>query len=227
VLRDEGNTWNVDKNGSPIGFGKPNFGPYTTLDAGKQDTAVMRTKNYLGKESSLGTDGGIFFFDQFKNYEFSKTKFCFLRLGTAQDTVEATYAVIVQGIESRRSFLSTLLNNGNENGSSGSGYARRDIKGIFRTDSLNWSFAIDDFNGEGMISGGHLSNDLVNFRLVSKVYQGHHWEIITQNDAGEYLASLEFRLSGTELRMLKKLDQSSADAIAVLYAVLLSARNVQ
>ena len=227
VLRDQGHNWKVDKNGTPIGFGKPSFGPYVTLDAGKQDTAVIRSSTYRGKESSIGSDGGRLFFDQFKTYDYSKTKFCFLKLGNDQDTLEASYAVLVRGVESRRTFLSNLLSNNDETGSNSSGYSRRNIEGMIRTDSMTWSFVLDGYGSDGTINGGHLSNDQAYFRIFYRQHAGYHWEIITQNDQGEYLASLEFRTSGPELHLLKKLDKQSVDAIAVMYAVMMSARNVQ
>ena len=227
ILRTEGHTWKVDKNGTPIGFGRPSFGPYTTLDAGKQDTAVIRTSTYRGKESSVGGDGGKLFFDQFKTYDVSKTKFAFLKLGDGKDTLEASFAVIMRGTESRRTFLSNLLSNNEEPGANSSGVYSRTVEGNIRTDSLTWSFVIDGYGSDGSIIGGHLENEKEYFRLFFRQHAGYHWEIITQNDEGAYLASLEARASGTEFHLLKKLDRQTADVVAVLYAVLLSSRNVQ
>jgi hypothetical protein len=227
ALRADGYAWKVDKNSTPIGFGRPSFGPYATLDAGRQDTAVIRTSTYRGKESSVGTDGSRLFFDQFKTYDVSKTKFAFLRLGKDSDTLEATYAVLMQGVESRRTFLSNLLTNNDEVGSNSSGSYRRNVEGNIRTDSLTWSFVIEGYGSDGTIMGGHLDNGRDYFRLFFKQHAGYHWEIITQREEGEFIASLEFRTSGTELHQLKKLDPETADAIAVLYAVLMSTRNVQ
>jgi hypothetical protein len=227
VLRTDGYAWKVDKNSTPIGFGRPAFGPYTTLDAGRQDTAVIRTSTYRGKESSVGADGSRLFFDQFKTYEVSKTKFAFLRLGKGSDTLEATYAVLVQGVESRRTFLSNLLSNNDEVGSNGSGSYRRNVEGNIRIDSLTWSFLIEGYGSDGTITGGHLENGRDYFRLFYRQHAGYHWEMIMQSEEGEFIASLEFRTSGTELHLLKKLPPEAADAIAALYAVLLSARNVQ
>lgn len=228
LLRTDGQTWKVSKNANLLGFGLPSFGPYTTLGAGKLDTPVIRIRKVLGTESSLGfSSGNGFSFDQFKTIDFSKRKICFLQLATIPDTLEAIYSVITRSIEARRTFLSDLLSNDDDEYNTPPTSSNRNILGVIRTDTLAWEFMINSYQSDGTIGSGYLANDQNNFQLIYKQHAGLHREILCTGQNGEYFASLDMSSSGTKLLIRNNLEKPTVHAIAVLYAVLMSTRNVQ
>jgi hypothetical protein len=226
-LRTNGRSWPVSKNANPLGFGMPSFGPYTTLGAGKLDSPVVRIRQVLGKESSLSfSSNRAVSFDQFKTVDLSKRKVCFIELATGPDTLEAIYSVNTRTIESRRTFLSDLLSNDDDVNSGPPSMSNRNIVGVIRTDSTKWQFLIQSYNPDGTIGGGYLSNDEHQFQLIYKQHAGLHREVICLDKDGAYLASLDMRSSSSNLLVLNGLDNQTTHAIAVLYAVLMSTRNV-
>lgn len=229
LLRTDGQKWKVTKNANLLGFGLPSFGPYTTLGAGKLDTPVIRIKKVLGTESSLGFYSGRgLSFDQFKTVDFSKRKICFLQLATIPDTLEAIYSVITRSIGARRTFLSDLLSDDDDDDFNGPpSVSNRNIVGMIRTDTLTWEFMINSYQSDGTIGGGYLANDQHNFQLIYNQHAGLHREILCTGQNGEYFASLDMSSSGTELLIRNNLEKPTAHAIAVLYAVLMSTRNTQ
>jgi hypothetical protein len=228
LLKTDSQTWEVLNATNILGFGLPSFGPYTTLDAGKLDTPVIRTKKIFNTESSIGvSDGKGFSFDQFRNIDFSKRKICYLQLNTGSDTLQAIYSIIVRSTGARRTFLSTLLSNDDEDVQLPPSSSYRNIAGMIKTDSSTWDFNISSYNKDGSIGSATLTNEHENFQLFFKQHQGMHWEIITTNQNGEYLASLDSRSSGKKLTVRNNLDRHALNAIAGLYAVLMSTRNAE
>jgi hypothetical protein len=228
LLRTDGQTWDVTKNPNLLGFGQPSFGPYTTLGAGKLDSPVIRMNKVLGTESSLGFYSGKgMSFDQFKTVDLSKRKICFLQLATVPDTLEAIYSVITRNIGARRTFLSNLLSDDDDEFNTPPSISNRNIMGVIRTDTVAWEFMIQSYQSDGTIGGGYLKNDQINFQLVYKQHTGMHREILCTGQNGEYFASLDMRSSATEIRIRNNLDRATTHAISVLYAVLMSTWNVQ
>jgi hypothetical protein len=228
LLKTDGLSWEVDRKSNLAGFGMPSFGPYTTLDAGKLDTAVIRskTKKRVGEtEVGISTDGLIF--DQFKTVDFSQNTFCFLWLGSGQDTTKAAFSIGIRSRETSRTFLSDLLSKDDEFTPSGSSMYRRNINGVIRTDSLSWEFVLQNYQTDGSISGGYLLQG-GNYYPLKITRQGAHRKgVIVATKEGEYLASLEYSLSSTQMRIRKSIDPHTANAIATLYAVLMSTKNVE
>jgi hypothetical protein len=104
---------------------------------------------------------------------------------------------------------------------------RRSINGVIRTDSLSWDFVLQNYKTDGSISGGYLLQG-VNYYPLKTTRQGTNRKVvIVATNEGEYLASLEYGLSDAQMRMRKNIDPQTANAIATLYAVLMSTRNVQ
>jgi hypothetical protein len=228
LLRKNGKMWSVTKNPDLLGFGLPSFGPYTTLGAGKLDSPVIRIKKVLGTESGVTfySDKTVSF-DQFKTIDLTKKKVCFLELASGPDTLEAIYSINTRTIKQRRTFLSDLLSNDNDENNLPPTIQNRNIIGIIRIDTIGWQFLIQSYHSDGTISGGYLTNDQYNFQLLFKFHKGSHWEIISVGKDGEYVASLDVKSSGSDLLIKNDLDSQTTHAIAVLYAVLMSTRKVQ
>lgn len=227
-LRTHAMTWSVTKNPNILGFGQPSFGPYTTLGAGKLDSPVIRIKQVLGKESSVrfSSDKSISF-DQFKTVDLSKRKVCFLQLGSGPDTLEAIYSINTRTVGQRRTFLSELLSNDDDDDHLPPNTSNRNVVGVIRTDSTKWQFLIQSYQANGAIGGGYLSNDQYEFQLRYRLHKGSHWEVISVDNEGNYVASLDVTSSGSNLLVRKELTSQTIHTIAVLYAVLMSTRNVQ
>jgi hypothetical protein len=227
LLRNNGKTWSITKNPNLLGFGHPSFGPFTTLGAGKLDSPVIRIKKVLGTESSLSFySDKTWSFDQFKTIDFTKKKVCFLELASGPDTLQAIYSINTHTIDQRRTFLSDLLSNDHDENNAPPTISNRNIIGMIRTDTIGWQFMIQ-YHSDGTLGGGYLTNDQHNFQLLFKHHKGSHWEIISVGKNGEYFASLDVRTSGSDLLIRNDLDSQTIHAIAVLYAVLMSTRNVQ
>lgn len=225
-LRMQSEPMVVTKNSNLLGFGMPSFGPYTTISAGRLDTPVIRTKKVLGTESSVGVSSGVLSFDQFKNIDQTKRKLCYLQLLSGSDTLDAVYSVINRTLGQRRTFLSDLLSKDDENNTPSS-VSYRNLAGMIRIDTMEWEFQISAYDNSGSIGGGFLQNEQNNFQLSFNQPRGLQREILTTNQNGEHVASLMLRSSDPELRIWNTLDPSTARALAALYAVIMSARNVQ
>jgi hypothetical protein len=228
LLKNDGELWEVDRKSNPAGFGTPSFGPYTTLDAGKFDTAEIRskTKKRVGEtEAGISSEGLIF--DQFKTIDFAKTIFCFLWLGSGRDTVKAVFSIDIRKSKTRRTFLSEVLSNDDEYSPSETQYRQRNVSGNIRTDTTAWAFTLQNFQENGSPSGGHLTHGETYYWLKVSVQGTNRRNLIIVSREGEYLASLSYNVSGTQMRMRKNIDPQTANAIATLYAVLMSVKNVQ
>jgi hypothetical protein len=103
---------------------------------------------------------------------------------------------------------------------------RRSINGVIRTDSLSWDFVLQNYQTDGSISGGYLLQGENYYPLKTTRQGGHRKGIIVATKEGENLASLSYNLSSAQMRMRKNIDPHTANAIAALYAVLMSTKNV-
>lgn len=234
LLKQNSEPWNVSKKSNPLGFGMPSFGPYTTVLAEKMDSAVLRTETKIGKETSIGTrdnfgagsGNSLLVFNQYKIVDRSKTKFGELRLTNGTDTTRSVFAVGILQREARKTVLGHLF--GDQGESSGSTIAyNRDIVGTITTDTLAWEFNINGYDQSGIFRSGYLALGQEEYLLEYKQGTGFKREAILKTGSGEYVANLDFSFSDTILRIRKKLDPMTEKAIATLYAVLLSVKNVQ
>ncbi len=225
LLRSNAQVWKVEKNSNLTGFGLPSFGPYTTLTAGKLDSPVLRTRKVLGTESSIGITSGAhaLSFDQFKSIDFTKRKYGYLALAVGNDTLQTLYSINTHSVGTRRTFLSDLLSKDDDDENSGTAPLDRNIKGMFRTDTLVWEFILTSNEPSGAINGGYLENGKERFSLVQKYHSMNHSEMICKAEDGEYLASLD----GSEMRIKKDLDPFTVHAFAIFYAVLMSTKNIK
>ncbi|HLO82359.1 MAG TPA: hypothetical protein VK166_15450 [Chitinophagaceae bacterium] len=225
LLRTDVQIWKVSKNTNVLGFALPAFGPYTTIDAGKLDSDVIRTRKVIDNESSIGLSGSKgLSFDQYKTIATSKRKFGFTAISTGSDTLVAIYSINTTFTGSRRTFLSELLSKDEEETNTSSGSSSRYLKGMVRIDTLTWEFVLGSQSGN-RITSGYIENSQTHIPLIYNYHSGNHYEMISLAENGEYLASLDFLSSGTELRIRNVLDPATVKALVVLYAVMLSARN--
>jgi hypothetical protein len=234
LLKQNSEPWNVSKKSNPLGFGMPSFGPYATVLAVKMDSAVLRTETKIGKETSIGkrdyytpgSGNSPLVFNQYKIIDRSKTKFGELRLANSSDTTRAVFAVGILQREARKTVLGHLFGNQDESSSSTLAY-NRDIAGTITTDTLDWDFNINGYDQSGIFRSGYLALGQEEYLLVYIQGTGFKREAILKTGSGEYVANLEFTFSDANLRIRKKLDPMTEQAIAAFYAVLLSVKHVQ
>lgn len=233
-LKQNSEPWEVSKKSNPLGFGMPSFGPYSTILAEKMDSAVLRTKTKIGKETSIGLSDNLnvgagnspLAFNQYKIVDLSKTKFGELRLANGSDTTRAVFAVGILQREARKTVLGHLFGKQDESSSSTIAY-NRDIAGTITTDTLDWEFNINGYDQSGFFRSGYLTLGQEEYLLEYKQGTGFKREAVLKTGSGEYVADLEFTFSDANLRIRKKLDPMTEQAIATFYAVLLSVKNVQ
>jgi hypothetical protein len=225
LLRSNAQTWKVEKNSNLTGFGFPSFGPYKTLSAGKLDSPVQRTRKVLGTESSITAYSGshALSFDQFKTIDFTKRKYGYLALAVGNDTLQTIFSINTHSVGTRRTFLGDLLSKDDQEDHSGTAPLDRNIKGMFRTDTLVWEFILTSNDPSGNITGGYLENSKDRYSLVYNYHSMNHSEMICKAENGEYLATLD----GPELKIRNGLDSQTVHAFAILYAVLMSAKNIK
>lgn len=226
VLHARSDVWMVKKNRNILGLGAPDFGPYTTIAADKVDTSVIKTSKKLGTDWYIGTEGSGWFFDQYKTYDYSKTKFYYLHLGSTTDTMRASFAVITQKRESQRT-IAGMLFGGNNNSSTGQLLAYdRQVLGTMAVDSVVWEFHLDNcFSGSAICSGAMLAYN-AEYLLQYVQHAGFSREIVLKNNEGELFASLASNFSETMFLIRKDIDSNTQKAIAIFYAILMSINNL-
>ncbi len=226
VLRANCEKWKVDKNKELFGFGKPSFGPYNTVEAGQTDSAAIRKKSKAGTETSIEISNGKTWFDQSKLVDKDITKFCSLVLSSSTDTANVFFSIMTYSRKQKQTALGFIFSGNNENKNNTLFYDRN-ITGEITTgnDSLHWAFSLEHYvNGE--ITGGALKNVQVSFILSTTSLTGLKKEIIVTDQNGIYLAALVTGLSTTEILLRKDLSPSHQQAIAALFAVLTSIKNL-
>jgi hypothetical protein len=227
LLQTDGALWEVDRKSNQAGFGTPSFGPYITLDAGKLDTAEIRNKVKKRGDTEIGfsTDGLIF--DQFQTIDFTRITFCFLLLESGKDTIRSTYYIRNHKSGTSRTFLSELLSGDDEYSPPESQFKHRSVTGSIQTDTITWAFSLQNLQNNGSLSGGYLTHSDAYYRLKITLRGTNRAAVIVTTQDGAYLASLSYNPSGAQMRMRKDIDTNTGNAIATLYAVLLSTKNVQ
>jgi hypothetical protein len=226
ILRANCERWKVDKNKELLGFGKPAFGPYQTMEAGQTDSAAILKKSKAGKETSVEISKGKTWFDQSKVIDKNITKFCSLVLNSSTDTAFVFFSIMTASRKQKQTALGFIFSGNNDNKSSTLFYDRNLIGEISTgIDSVHWNFSLDHYvNGE--ITGGALINEQDSFKLFSTSLEGLKKEIVVADKNGAYLAALVAGLSTTEIFLRKDLSSSSRQAIAALFAVLTSIKNL-
>ena len=227
VLRANSEPWPVNKNQKVMGFWSPDFGSYKTLAAEKLDTAVIKKRTKVGTDSYLDFAGSSVFFDQFKTVDYSKTKFCTLLLGTNTGSMRALFAISTERREAHRTIAGQLFGGSDEVGSNSQLlYYNRNVMGTIATDSIVWDFLVERYGTDGIIGGGYMVHDTKEYLLE---YRHHAWldrDIILKGASGEIFASLVITSYQTSLFIRKDLDATTQNAIATLYAIIMSVKNI-
>ena len=225
--------WEVDRNSIFLGFGKPSFGNYTTVEAGKTDTATIRSKTKVGSNGYLEFFQGKSYFDHFNIVDFEKTKFCYLVLQNDKDTFNTYFNVNTLSRHEKQSVVGFLLSgsNTNNNGESKGNeiYYTRNVSGYIKpqtSDTTVWEYNLINYV-DGQISTGTLKKGSFIFNIYSNIISsGAKKEIVLCDSSRNYVATMVSGLSHTMIKIRKDLNSDQQNAIANLFAVINSIKKL-
>ncbi len=229
LLLENSEAWDLKRNANILGYGQPAFGPFVTLEAGKIDTPVVRINSNLGREDGLMLINGKLFFNQYKISQRTKTRFCKLLLQHGNDTITSLFAIQDSSEEARRTFLSDLLTNDEDNNSQTISSGSK-LWGKIRTPESTWEFLLHDFGNDERIDDCIITNGTDTIGLFYDRQDGKATGLgllLAKDKNGAHLASAKFSMGTPIIRMHKDLPQSLQQAIATFYAIYFSVRFVR
>jgi len=149
VLEANSEKWKVKLHRPMFGMGKPEFGPYTTIDLNKLDSPVLRTRTKDGSYTAASYDLGDGWDWDFSKYQtVQKRKAYNMLVGAGSDTTELLFSVYSISKEKSLTFFGELMSKNDEGKNLTLGY-RIIISGIGTAgyDSLPWRFFLEDSFG--------------------------------------------------------------------------------
>ena len=217
--------WSGKPNNDLFGFGKPVFGPCTTISILPVDSPVVKRKNNAGKSSSVTVAGGHVSGDQLKTVDLEKTNYYQLLLGTATVTCKSIFGITTYTRKEKQTFLGMLFSKTDEDKTRILFY-NRNVSGIIRAgnDTMKWSFYLSHVV-DNEIEDGYLTNYQDSF-LVKTVNTGAFSSDMGLVDhQGQQVAQLSYGPNRLEIRLQKELNECYKNAIASLFALIVSIKN--
>ena len=227
ILWANSEKWTGHQNKESFAFGKPSFGPYTTLTVSRIDAPVIKNKTKEQTNSSLESSGGRTTFDQTKSVLQNKTTWYSLSLGNGTDTTKAVFAVTVTTRKQKKTFLGSLFGKPEKDDNRDDYYDNykytRNIKGTIRSDSDTsyWTFFLSDYVNKRP-QGGYIKNEQDSMLVVTQNANGFSTEIVVHDLYDNHLASVFFNSNDIKIYILRELSGDCQRAIAVLFAVIVS-----
>src|SRR4030095_16972994 len=115
ALEANSEKWKVKLQRPMFGMGKPEFGPYTTIDLEKLDSPVLRTKTKDGSYTGASYDlGGGWDWDFSKYQTVQKRKAYNMLVGGGPDTAELLFSIYSISKEKSLTFLGELMSKNDE-----------------------------------------------------------------------------------------------------------------
>ena len=138
-----------------FGMGKPEFGPYATLNVGKVDSPVLRKKTKEGSYTGAIITGEGWDWDFSKYQMVEKRKAYTMQISGDADTTELLFSMYTVSHDKQLTFLGEMLSKNDEGKNQTLGY-KKNVSGIISTglDSLPWRFLIEDTSGSNGTSPG-------------------------------------------------------------------------
>jgi hypothetical protein len=146
ALETHSEKWKVKLHRPMFGMGKPEFGPFTTIDLNKLDSPVLRKKTKEGSYTDATYDiseGWDWDFSKYESVE--KRKAYSMLVSREQDTAELLFSIYSISKEKNLTFFGELMSKNDEGKNLTLGY-KINISGIGKTnnDSLPWRFFLED-----------------------------------------------------------------------------------
>jgi len=224
-LRTNGERWTGTQHKEAFNFGKPSFGAFTTVSVSKIDTPVINKQSVAARNSSIESSGGKTTFDQTKTVDREKTTWYRLLLSNGIDTTVAEFAITTITRKEKRTLLGFIFGK-TDTDSNRDYFFDRNVEGSIRTaaDSVPAVFSLSGYVNRS-IGSGYLKQG--NDSLIVKTWNesGFSAEIILADANGNHVASVFFNMNELEVYILKDSPESVKQAVAGLFAVIVSIKN--
>lgn len=148
VLEANSEKWKVKLHRGMFGMGKPELGPFATIDLNKLDSPVLRKRTKEGSYTgaSYSSDGWDWDFSKYETVE--KRKAYRMLVASGSDTAELLFAIYRISQEKNLTFFGDLMSK-NDDGKNHVLGVKTYVSGIGATsyDTLPWRFFIEDSTG--------------------------------------------------------------------------------
>ena len=236
ILTARNEQWKVKQNRGMFGLGKPQFGPYTTLNVGKEDKPVMRKKTKDSSDFDADISGEGIGLNGSKFLTIAKTKSYTMQLSSQSDTAKVAFAISSISKEKKQTLLGKMFSKNEEEESEVLSY-NRDVAGTITTsaDEKQWTFFIDNYTSgsrqtaanyypHAAISGAYLKSG--NDSLAVQTYSSFGADMIITNSKGEHLAALKFKQKPTSVWIRNDIARTYQQSIAAFFAVIIGIRDL-
>jgi hypothetical protein len=231
-----------------FGMGKPEFGPFTTLNIDKVDSAVLRKKTKEGSSADVDISGDAWDWDFSKYQMVEKRKAYRMLVSKDADTSESLFSIYTISHDKKLTFLGEIMSKNDDGKNQRLGF-KKNVSGIIATptDSPPLRFFIEDTSaiaeGPAGFPGGSTTltrayiiaaNDSL-FTEPIMQYFGRpgskfslQWQqgVFITTAQGNHIAALKFGAAGDlsnpfYVWIRKDLQPSYQHAIASLFALLM------
>ena len=245
--------WKVKLHRPMFGMGKPEFGPFTTIDVDKLDSPVLRKKIKEGSytEASYDLSGGWDW--DFSKYQTVQERKAYRMLVTGEsDTTELLFSIYSISKEKNLTFFGELMSKNDEGKNLTLGY-KIDISGIGTTnyDSLPWRFFLEDSFGRQQEPGPYGTTRFTSGYIItaddslftepllnqigsrdSKFFAEWQTGIFVNSTKDNHIAAVKFGTPGDLSNpfyawIRNDIPKSQQHAIASVFALLISAKTKQ
>ena len=252
ALEAHSERWKVKLHRGMFGMGKPEFGPYATIDLNKLDSPVLRKKTKEGSFMGASYDLGQGWDWDFSKYEtVEKRKAYNMLVASESDTAELLFSIYRISHEKNLTFFGELMSKDDDGKNATLGY-KTNISGIISpgNDSLPWRFFIEDSFGRRESATFANVTRITRFFLITPddslftepilstvglPGSKFSWEtqagVLVKSGKGESLAAVKFGTPGDLSNpfyawIRNDLEKSRQLAIASVFALLISARSI-
>jgi len=225
VLKANGDEWTGKQNKGLFTYSLPEFGGYSTVEVAKIDSPVINKKSIAARNTGVEISGGKVSFEQTKTVDQQKTNWYRLTLAKGADTMQAQFVVSTFTRKEKKTLPGFIFSKEDTDDNRDYFY-NRNMEGTIRsnTDSLQWSFSLNNYVNH-RVGNGSFANERESFSIVTRNAAAFSTEIVLMNAEQAPVASVFFNMNEIDIHLLKTLSQSYRQAIAALFAVIVSTKN--
>jgi hypothetical protein len=242
--------WKVKQNRGLFGISKPEFGPYTTLDANKLDSPVLkkRTKDSTGTAVTISGEGWDWDISKYETVE--KKKYYDMELTNALDTIQLFFSIYSISSQKSQTLAGELISK-NDEGKNATLRYQKNISGVMITspDSTPLRFFLEDYLStkqtkdntapkEPDITRGYIltgTDSLFTEAIINSFGKPSDmfylkWQrgLYVKNSSGDNIAALKFSdIENPFYAWIRNdLSKSEQHSIAALFAVLVAVMGI-
>jgi hypothetical protein len=250
ALEANSDKWKV-KLHKGFGMGKPEFGPFATLNIDKLDSPILRKKTKEGSYTGAIITGDGWDWDFSKYQMVEKRKAYRMQVAKEADTSESLFSIYTVSHDKQLTFLGEMMSKNDEGKNQRLAY-KKNVSGIIATpvDSLPLRFFIEDTSALSEAPSGFPGGSTTmtrayivagNDSIFTEPIMHHfgkpgdkfYWEwqegIYVNGNPGNHIAALKFGTAGDlsnpyYVWIRKDLQPSYQHAIASLFALLMTVK---